>query len=114
MSFGRCVNNDKANKQRQFQQADARGRLFSNSRSLLGGEWCYREQMPETSDFVGAFVTTRAHVARQRKPFLLAAEDLKSVSTLINGDLLPPKAAKVIKMVACEGQSSTTGSSLPT
>ena len=41
-------------------------------------------------------------------------EDLKSVSTLINGDLLPPKAAKVIKMVACEGQSSTTGSSLPT
>jgi hypothetical protein len=70
MSFGRCVNNDKANKQRQFQQADARGRLFSNSRSLLGGEWCYREQMPETSDFVGAFVTTRAHVARQRKLFV--------------------------------------------
>jgi hypothetical protein len=114
MSFGRCVNSDKANKQRQFQQADVRGRLFSNSRSLLGGEWCYREQMPETSDFVEAFLTTRAHVARQRKPFLLAAEDLKSVSTLINGDLLPPKAAKVIKMVACEGQSSTTGSSLPT
>jgi len=47
MSFERCVNSDKANKQRQFQQADVRGRLFSNSRSLLGGEWCYREQVPK-------------------------------------------------------------------
>jgi hypothetical protein len=113
MRFERCVNSDKPNKQRQFQQADVRGRLFSNSRSLLGGEWCYREQMPKHR-ISRERLSQLARTSRGNASFLLAAEDLKSVSTLINGDLLPPKAAKVIKMVACEGQSSTTGSSLPT
>jgi hypothetical protein len=113
MSFGPCVNSDKANKQRQFQQADVRGRLFSKVDLC----WVVSGVTANKCRNIG-FCGSVCHNSRARREatqaFLLAAEDLKSVSTLINGDLLPPKAAKVIKMVACQGQSSTTASSLPT
>jgi len=111
------VNDDGTNKQRQFQQADVRGRLSSSRRSFLGSERCYRAQVPETSNFVRAFPDNSRARREATQAFWLTNEDLKSVSVLIDGSKqrsLAAKGGQSDQNVACEGQSSTAASSLPT